>query len=219
MNFTDVQLNEGLERQNRYNKVSLKKVSGIELRFLPPYIKNNKTPKIWPFPGRAHLYCLVIVVNDIDNQFNYNVDIFSFPGVGDKELLYIDRSIFYWENDNEMVTVPEQVHVMCSIIKSKEKLRNVASIFNNLSADTHYLHLINKLLSIVSATSNGNLIVNLTLKMVEAISKYLGKIDDKPLATIFNSYTYLHGDLQRPGTTPIFINTQNVDFSFELIIE
>lgn len=45
-----------------------KDVTGIELRMLPPLIKDNHTTAVWPFPGFSKLYCLTIVVSDVPNQ-------------------------------------------------------------------------------------------------------------------------------------------------------
>jgi|SRR5215218_6813736 len=56
-----------------------KDVSGIELRMLPPLIKDNHTPSVWPFPGFSKLYCLTLVVSDIPNQSVGNIDLRDFP--------------------------------------------------------------------------------------------------------------------------------------------
>src|SRR5919205_2773388 len=90
-------------------------VSGIELRMLPPFIKDNTTPRIFPFPGYAQLYCLTIVVSDAPNQLVGAIDLKAFPRIGDQEALPINKTLFYWQAVNEQDPSPNQIHVMCSI--------------------------------------------------------------------------------------------------------
>src|SRR5215203_2266331 len=92
---------------------SAKDISGIEIRLLPPYIIDNRTERIWPFPGYARLYCLVIVVSDVDNQMAGNIDLKGFQRIGDREHLPINKTIFYWQQKSKTETSPTQVHVMC----------------------------------------------------------------------------------------------------------
>src|SRR5574337_1209527 len=101
-----------------------KDVTGVELRMLPPLIKDNHTPAVWPFPGFSKLYCLTVVVSDIPNQSVGAIDLKGFPRIGDNEHLPINKTIFYWQSSNEKEEGPNQIHVMCSVMKSKEALRD-----------------------------------------------------------------------------------------------
>lgn len=81
-------------------------VSGIEIRMLPPLIKNNRTPKFWPFPGRAKLYVITIVISDAANQLLGQMDLNSFARIGDGEKLPINRTIYYWEKPDKGTPAP-----------------------------------------------------------------------------------------------------------------
>lgn len=63
------------------------KLTGIELRLLPPFVKDNNTEPFFPFPGFSKLYCLTIVVSDIGNQLVGGIDLQGFPRIGDNEHL------------------------------------------------------------------------------------------------------------------------------------
>jgi len=55
--------------ESHYNGIPFSgDVAGIELRMLPPLIRDNHTLSCWPFPGRARLYCLTLVISDAANQ-------------------------------------------------------------------------------------------------------------------------------------------------------
>jgi hypothetical protein len=61
-------------------------VSGIEMRMLSPLIKNNRTIKFRPFPGKAKLYSVTLVVSDLANQLYGHLDFDSFAKAGEKPL-------------------------------------------------------------------------------------------------------------------------------------
>mgnify|MGYP006164671049 CR=1 FL=1 len=44
------------------------KISGLEIRLSHVIIKDNKTAKIFPFPGLAKIYFLTLVISDVENQ-------------------------------------------------------------------------------------------------------------------------------------------------------
>ena len=194
-------------------------IAGIELRMLPPFIKHNHSIRFWPFPGRAKLYCLTMVISDSANQLSGQMDLNAFPRVGDNEYLPINKTIYYWQEDEAgLIKPPSQVHVMCSIIKSRESLRETGDVLNQVKSDSDYQTLMDKLTSIITETASLSVVANITMQAAHIIGQYLGKVDDQPIGTVINSFTRLHGDWDQVGIHPIHIATRDVDFEYELII-
>lgn len=195
-----------------------KDVSGIELRLVPPYIKDNHTERVWPFPGFAKLYCLTIVVSDAVNQLAGAIDLKGFPRIGDNEYLPINKTIFYWQTENETDKSPSQVHAFCSIIKSKEGLRDAGKILSDIKDDKQYKDLAGTLSSIAKDATRFNMVADTIMQLAGIVGRYLGSVEDKPIGTVINSYTTLHGDFDNAGITSLLYNTPDVDFKFELIV-
>ncbi len=194
-------------------------VAGIEIRMLPPLVRDNHTMQFWPFPGRARLYCLTLVVSDASNQLTGLMELNAFPRIGHNDSLPINKTIYYWqEDDNGLSKPPSQVHVMCSIIKSKEALRETADVLASVKDDENYKSLIGELSSVLSDTASLTAVTGLTMQAAHIVGRYLGKVDDQPIGTVINSFTRLHGDWDRLGINPVNVRTRDVDFSFELII-
>ncbi len=189
-------------------------ILGIEVRMLPPLIKNNRTVRLWPFPGYANVYCLTIVFSDVASQLSGNIDLHSFAGIGDYEYLPVNKVLYYWEPDDNS-TIPGQVHVMSSVIKSREVLRNTADILAEVKNNKVYQSLWDQL---TYGNGSSALLTKLSMDIAGIVGKYLGKVCDKPLGTIVNSFTRLHGDWDSSGITPVCITTRNVDFYYEIIV-
>jgi hypothetical protein len=192
-------------------------VSGIEIRMLPPLIKDNRTIRFWPFPGYAKLYCLTIVLSDISNQLSGDMDLNAFHGIGDNEYLPINKTIYYWEPAIG-AKAPGQVHIMTAILKSKEALRDVSEILSTVKGEQEYESIAEELASALSLESSYQFFTEMSLKLAGVVAKHLGKIHDKPIGTVVNSFTRLHGDWDNAGIIPVKIITRNVDFNYELIV-
>lgn len=194
-------------------------VTGIELRMLPPYIRDNHSLRLYPFfPGRARLYCLTLVVSDVANQLTGLMDLNAFARIGRQECLPINKTIFYWEADAPGLKAPNQVHAMCSIIKSKGSLREAGQVLELAKNDLEYQDLVGELATLTADAASFTAVSNLTLQIAGVVGRYLGRVDDRPLGTVVQSFTRLHGDWDRLGITPVNTSAQDVDFSFELIV-
>lgn len=204
--------------QERVNFQLSGQATGIELRMLPPYISYNNTPRIWPFPGRARVYCLTMVVSDVENQLVGAIDLNGFPDICSKEYLPINKTIYYWQSDNNTSKGPSQVHLMCALLKSKEALRETGDVLHSVREDSEYKDVIDKLSSIVADTASFSVVSNMSLQLASIIGRYLGNIHDCPIGTMISSFTRLHGDWDRVGVNPLLVRTRNVEFNFELII-
>jgi hypothetical protein len=193
-------------------------VTGIELRMLPPLIIENHSTPVWPFPGYSKLYCLTIVVSDVANQLAGGIDIKGFPRIGDHEYLPVNKTVFYWEATNTSEKPPRQLHLMCSVIKTKQALRDVGRIMAELSVDTEYQTAVTTIGKLGKDASKFNLVSSLVMQIGSIAGRYLGKIDDKPIGTILNSYTAVNGDFNHPGVKKLVYSTKDVQFNFDLMV-
>jgi hypothetical protein len=197
---------------------SSKTSTGIELRMLPPLIKDNHTPAVWPFPGYSKLYCLTIVVSDVTNQLAGAIDLKGFPRIGDNERLPINKTVFYWQSSNDKDSGPNQIHMFCSVMKSKQSLRDVGKIMGAIKDDTEYKGLIADLGKLTSDVAKFNVVSDIVVQIAGVVGKYLGAVEDKPLGTIINSYTTLHGDFDKIGIAQLLYPTRDVDFEFQMVV-
>ena len=175
------------------------KISGIEIRLSHVIVKDNKTPKVFPFPGLAKIYFMNLVVSDAENQ-NIALDLKGFQKVDDGDALSIDKTLFYWKQEKKS-KAPSQIHVMSTIIKSKQGLRDVAKIMENIKDDAEYKNLTENLLGMLKDASQITNISNLILSVSSVVGKYLGKVEDKPLLTWYQSFTDINGDWDLLGKT------------------
>ena len=197
---------------------SSRDVSGVELRMLAPLIIENKTTPVWPFPGYSQLYCMTIVVSDVTNQLAGAIDLKGFPRIGDQEYLPINKTIFYWQNSVKGEKAPSQIHVLSSVIKSKKDLRDVGTIMTEIKDDSNYQSVISTLGQIAKNAAKINVVSDLVMQIGGLVGKYLGKVEDKPIGTVLNSYTTLHGDFDTVGVQKLSYPTKNVQFNFDLVI-
>lgn len=193
-------------------------VTGVELRMLPPYIKDNRTDKIWPFPGYAKLYCLTLVASNVTNQLVGTIDLQGFPRIDDKENLPINKTIYLWQAEKKEDKAPNQIHVFCSVVKSKQSLRDVGEILSKVKQDTEYKDLIGSLSKLAKDAAKFNIATDVLTNVASVVGKYLGKVEDKPLGTVINSYTTLFGDFDKLGVSPLVYATRDVDFNFKMVV-
>ena len=193
-------------------------VSGIELRLLPPLIKDNNTTRFGPFPGYAKLYCVVIVVSDVNNQLTGGIDLQGFPRIGDNENLPINKTIFYWLKGSDLNKAPTQIHAMCSVIKSKKSLRQAGEIMAAMKDDDGYKSITQQLASIATNATAVGTVISIVTELAGIVGKYLGQVEDKPIGTVINSYTVINGDFDKVGVNELKYPTKKVDFEFDLIV-
>lgn len=195
-----------------------KQLSGIELRIRSVFIKNNRTIKFWPFPGLANLYLVFFIVSDTPNQSLWPVKVITFPGVDDNDSLPTNETIFYYA-DEHGIDMPSQLHLVATVVKSKKGMRNAGAIMEQLQKDVHYDNLLQKVTAMTrNATTTGAIIESIK-DLSHLVGQYLGKVEDRPLATAMKSFTALAGDWDEAGTRTVTIPTRNVDFAFDLIVK
>jgi hypothetical protein len=194
------------------------KLTGIELRLLPPFVKDNNTEPFLVFHGFAKLYCLTIVVSDINNQLIGGIDLQGFPRIGDNEHLPINKTIFYWQQNATDTTPPKQIHTMCSVIKSKKALRETGKIMADLKNDEEYKTLMGTVVGLASSASPVGVALDIITQVAGIVGKYLGNVEDKPVGTVINSFTDIHGDFDHEGVRKQTFSATKVDFDVEVIV-
>ena len=173
-------------------------ISGIELRLSRAHILDNRSPGIGPFPGYAKIYFLTLVVSDIQNQAVF-VDVKGFPKVDSKEDLPIDNTLYYWKKTSADTASPSQLHVFTSIIKSKQSLRDTGRILQELKDDAGYQSALKTVVSVVTSATPVAPIVDQITNLANILGKFLGKVEDKPLLSVLQSYTDINGDFDVLG--------------------
>lgn len=173
-------------------------ISGIELRLSRVHIIDNRTPNIGPFPGYAKVYFLTIVASDVKNH-GVTVDVKAFPKVDDKEDLPIDNTLYYWRKTGTSKEPPTQIHVFTSIIKSKQSLRDTGRILEDLTNDNNYKSAVKTVVSAVSSASPVGAILDVITSVANIVGGFLGKVEDKPLLSVLQSYTDINGDFDVLG--------------------
>lgn len=200
------------------NIPSSKELTGIEIRLLPPFIADNNTEPFLLFPGFAKLYCLTIVVSDVDNQMAGGIDLQGFPRIGDKEHLPVNKTIFYWQQKDKNSAAPTQIHTMVSVIKSKKGLRDVGKIMTELKKDEDYKGIVKSIGTLAKNATGAGIAMEIVTQLSAVVGKYLGNVEDKPIGTIVNSYTALYGDFNNSGVVKRSYATKKVNFEIEIIV-
>ena len=180
-------------------------LTGIEIRLNRVFVIDNKTGAITIgkkkiFPGYAKVYFLTIVASDSKNNLA-KIDIRAFPKVDDKEDLPVDKTLFLWKETKTNRESPTQIHVFASVIKSKKSLRNAGKILQQVKKDPEYKSVIKDLAgALVKSTPVGQ-VVDSIATMANVVGGFLGKVEDKPLVSVLQSYTDINGDFDNLGKT------------------
>ncbi|GAB3839625.1 hypothetical protein [Hymenobacter jeollabukensis] len=174
-------------------------VSGLEVRLSQLHIKDNHTPRVPPFPGYANLYLLVVVIDD-QMQEPRTLTLNSFPRVDDNEDLPVDRTVYYWKQEQPDQKPPCQVHVLVSVLKSKKDLRDTGQVLAAAQSNDTYKSLLQQVTAaIVKAPTQT---VGLILQLGNVIGSALTDVEDKTLFTQVVSFTDINGDFDTLGKTP-----------------
>lgn len=192
-------------------------ISGIEVRLSKAVVLDNKTTPVWPFPGLAKVYFMNIVISDISaDQVDLTLD--GFEKVDDNHILAVDRTLFFWKKTNKSAKSPSQIHIMSSLIKSKKDLRKTADILASVKEDKAYKDLTAELGTLLKNTASVTNISNVVLQVAGIVGGFLGKVDDKPLLTRFQSFTDIAGDFNPLGKTVSPFSNKYAELDFAIYI-
>jgi hypothetical protein len=173
-------------------------ITGLEVRLSRVLVIDNRTPKILFLPGRANVYLLLLVVDNLGGEpktFTLN----GFADIDDNEDLPVDKTAYYWAPSASQPVAPSQIHVLLSVIKSKEGLRNVGQVLDTAKTSSVYQQGLAQLLSAVVAAPAQ--VANLVLQLGEIVGGFLTHVEDKPLFTQVVSFTDINGDFDILGKT------------------
>jgi len=194
---------------------SSKKLTGMEVRLSQVFIRDNKTPHVWPFIRYSNLYVVTSSVDNISSE-PYSLNLKGFADVDDGEQLPVDRTLYYWKADEAKSKTPGAIHVLASIIKSNEDIRDVGGALASLRKTDDFKTVIKAI--IAAATGGGAGIYEAFLPLIGVIGEVLGKIDDTPLFTTVLSYTDINGDFDQLGRHSNAQRNRYVDIVTTLIV-
>lgn len=192
-------------------------ISGMEVRLSNVFIKDNKTPRLGPFPGLAKVYLLNIAVSDIQNS-TIELALEGFEKVDDKQNLGIDRTLFYWKKEHAKSKSPSQIHLMTSLIKSKKALREVGSVLTSVKDDADFKSIASTVGTIVKSATPVSVISEVVFKAASIVGKFLGNVDDKPLLTRFQIFTDIAGSFNQIGKTVFPFGNMYADVDYSVYI-
>lgn len=192
-----------------------KDLTGIEVRLSQVLIKNNRTEPIWPFPGYANVYVLIVVLDDLMPEPK-TLALQGFAGVGDHEALPVDRTAYFWKKETDASKPPAQIHVLLSVLKSRKKLRKTGEVLAAVKADMGYADLISQIGQVISAPTSAA--VELLLQIGNLVGGILKTVEDKPLFTQIVSFTDLNGNFDSLGKTTYTKMNDNVETVLTLTI-
>jgi len=224
MNLTDTQraivsLPKGdSSRSLRFASLGIptsKKLTGLEVRLSQVLIRDNKTSHVWPFIRYSNLYVITSSVDNLGSE-PYSINLKGFADVDDGEQLPVDRTVYYWKEGGTKNRPPGAIHVLVSIIKSNEGIRDVGAALASLRKSDDFKTVIKAL--VAASTGSGGAIYEAFLPLIGVIGEVLGKIDDTPLFTTVLSYTDINGDFDQLGRHPYPQKNRYVDIVTTLIV-
>ena len=192
-------------------------ISGIEIRLSRVIIKDNKTPKVFPFPGYAEVYFLNVIISDLATE-PISLEVKGFEKVDDGDSLSIDKTLYFWKKTEDSPEAPSQIHVMSSIIKSKRGMRETGEIMADLKSDDEFKTLSQNIGALVTNATTVGAISDLVLTVAGIVGKFLGKVDDKPLLSWHQSFTDINGDYDVLGKTEKHAENKYVSMNLSITI-
>jgi len=192
-------------------------ISGIEVRLSRAVVIDNKTKPFGPFPGLAKVYFMNIVLSDLSSS-QIELNLTGLEKVDDNQTLAVDQTLFLWKKNKTTPSSPSQIHVMTSLIKSKQNLRNTGDILSKVQADANYKDLATELGALLKSASAVTNISNIVFKVAGIVGGFLGNVEDKPLLTRFQSFTDIAGDFNQLGKTTSPFSNKYAALDYTLFI-
>jgi len=190
-------------------------VTGLEVRLSRVFVKNNRTPKVWPFPGFADVYLLLVVFDNL-NPEPQTLTLSGFARIDDDEDLPVDKTAYYWKQTDPAGPVPSQVHVLLSVLKSKKGLRDTAAILEQARTSDDYRSLVTAVAGVIASAPVRA--AELLLQLGSVVGGWLKDVEDKPLFTQVISFTDINGDFDSLGKTPVVKMNDYVQTTLTLVV-
>lgn len=204
-----------VRRELDQNIPDSKTVTGLEVRLSRVLVKDNRTPKVWPFPGYADVYLLLIVFDDLHPE-PQTINLSGFARIDDDEDLPVDKTAYYWKQHTPNERAPSQVHLLLSVVKSKDRLRDTGTLLTQAKDSTDYQSLVSAVVATIANTPGQ--IATLLLQLGAVVGRQLQEVEDKPLFTQVISFTDINGDFDTLGKTPIVKMNEYVQTTLTLVV-
>lgn len=175
-------------------------ICGLEIRVKNVLVKDNNTPAVFPFPGYAKVYFLNLVAANLGGTSLW-LQLKGFDKVEHNDSLAIDKTICNWQREPGSNAVPGDIHVFSAIVKSRQPLRDTASVLSEVQRDGSYKLLSAALDNLLKSKTGVEDISNLMFNLAGIIAKYMGKLDEKPLLCWLQSFTGISSNNEVLGKT------------------
>jgi len=192
-------------------------ISGIEVRLSKVFIIDNKTRQFGPFPGLATVYFMNIVLSDLSTT-EIDLNLNGFEKVDDRQMLAVDRTLFFWKKTDDTPRSPSQIHVMSSLLKSKKGLRDTAAVVAQAKDDNNFKDLTSQLGSLLKTATSFTTISGIVFQVAGIVGNLLKDVEDKTLLTRFQSFTDLGGDFNQLGKTDNPFSNRYAELDYSIFI-
>ena len=190
-------------------------VTGLEVRLSRVFIQDNRTPKVWPFPGFADVYLLLVVFDDLHPE-PQALTLSGFARIDDGEDLPVDKTAYLWKQQQENEAAPSQVHVLLSVLKSKKGLRDTAAVLAQARDSDDYRGLVGEVVGAIAGAPART--AEIILQLGAVVGNLLKEVEDKPLFTQVISFTDINGDFDNLGKTPVVKMNNYVQTTLTLVV-
>ena len=175
-------------------------ICGLAINLNHVLVKNNNTPAVAPLPGYAKLYFLNMVAANMGGT-SLRLHLKAFEKVENDDALNVDKTLCSWQRNKPGETAPADVHVFSALIKSKQPLRDTASVLSEVQRDSSFKLLSAALDNLLKSKTGVEDISNLVFNLAGIVGKYLGKVDEKPLFCWLQSFTGMGSNSEVLGKT------------------
>ena len=187
----------GLTKLKSFGIPTSDQLTGIELRLTRILIIDNKQAYIPLIVRYSDLYLLIGIVDDLGGEPE-SITIKGFADIDDNEELPVERTAYYWKAKNDDDKAPGQIHLVTSIIKSNEGIRNTGKALKELQQSDDYKNVIKTVVEAV-ATGGMSTINDGLIAVTGLLGSILGNVDDTPLITSVMSFTDIGGEFDKLG--------------------
>ena len=191
-------------------------LTGIELRLSRVHIIDNKQPNAWPFIRFSDLYLILASADNLGGE-PYLMTVKGFEDVDDGEDLPVERTAYYWKAEGDNPKPPGQVHLLVSVVKSKQGIRDLGNALAKLRGEDDFKAVVAKVVA-AATTGGGTAIVDASMALAGAVGTILGKVDDSPLMTQVLSFTDINGDFDQLGRHVFSSRNRYVELETKLIV-
>ncbi|HVW99540.1 MAG TPA: hypothetical protein VHA52_03735, partial [Candidatus Babeliaceae bacterium] len=139
-------------------------ITHLRLNMLSLNVRESKLPYFWHGLTSRGLCCLTFVISDTCDRYDGMISVDSFSMHAKDNYFPMFNNIYDWEMDKHKY-MPRQVHVICAVFRSRQVIKNIQQVIDNIKADPSYRDLSEKLLSLVPGSASFNHIASIGLQI------------------------------------------------------